>query len=502
MQVTQGQNVQYGTGNEYAFGSFVSPTAQKAPVNPAPGVEAVADPQVVPGVNEYYQSISNLRSMVSDAAALGVDITRPDYTDPDKMNMHKLLLQAQGKAAALGDKLKKGAVLQKEIGEKVRKGEMVLGENFNFNVPLTEQYSMQNSRFAGMPQEIININAGLGNVAQTVSSYRSATRDYRSAVSLLRGRADRARRAGQKEEALKYEDQIKMLRKPRLENVQERIQSSASRATKIEEDKLNVQANTLSFGLNALEKSFETDIYGNVVLNTSGDPTTTQAAKDAIGMVVGAQVPGKPNTQVLGSSISVRNGRPAIILRYQQYEDYAESTQKGNDAAGDKNVFTTKGKRAIGPEGGYYTVKYLDGESQSSTRTDLIDMINEGRLKRGEKAIGYDRLATDKELNPSGYREQSYLQSGDAIIEHALKGNQPITAYREDVYRLTRQFPEMQEIAKRIQQNTLMYGKNSQMVSNDELLYNLYLNNAFNKINEAYSLKAGRVTSSSQKVTY
>jgi hypothetical protein len=56
----------------------------------------------------------------------------------------------------------------------------------------------------------------------------------------------------------------------------------------------------------------------------------------------------------------------------------------------------------------------------------------------------------------------------------------------------------MQQLERRIQQNISIYGRDSEIVKKDELAYNQYLNNAFNKVNEMYTLKAGKTISRSE----
>jgi hypothetical protein len=450
--INQGQNVGYGTGNAYAFGSYINPNTPQVQAPAQPVVDPVAAPQAIPGINEYYQSISNLKAMAAQAKEMGIDITKPDYSDPERMTAYNLFLQAQGRVAALGNKLAKGATLEKELGERIAKGQTVVGQNFNFNVPLNEQYVMQNTRFAGMPQEVTNINNGLGKQAQTVSAYRAAMKDYSSARTMLQNRADAAKKAGQFQETAKYEDQINMLVRPRLENVserqqaeQERLGRDARRATKLKEDELNVGANTVNFALNALEQPFETDAQGRVRVGKDGRPVTSQALKDSIGMVVGAEVPGIPNSEVMGTSVVMKDGRPALAVRYHRYED--SEVKIGTDGS----YIKTGNKKRLTDEKGEVTLLYLDGESIGSSQSQFLNMVNEARAKRGEKQIGFDAQATDRSLNMANRRNTETLMSEDAVIQAVRKSGQPITAFTADLDNIASQMPGAQQYIKIIQ---------------------------------------------------
>jgi hypothetical protein len=451
--INQGQNVGYGTGNAYAFGSYVNPNAPQVQAPAQPVVDPVAAPQAIPGINEYYQSISNLKAMTAQAKEMGIDITKPDYSDPERMAAYNLFLQAQGKVAALGNKLAKGATLEAELGKRIAKGETVVGQNFNFNVPLNEQYVMQNTRFAGMPQEVTNINNGLGKQAQTVSAYRAAMKDYSSARTMLQNRADAAKKAGQFQEAAKYEDQINMLVRPRLENVQERelglrqrMFDSASQSVKLKEDKLVAEKNSVNFALNNLERPFQVDANGNIAKDRNGRPILTQAVKDVTGMVVGAPFPSIPNSEVLGANVIIdpKTGRPMMQFRVAQYEQQSNSVKIGNEKDGYAETTSTKGRKKLGPD--VFRTRYLDGETLSSVQEQLLDMYNYKRKQRGEEQIGQDAMATQGSLNLAGRRNESYLSDPNAILDLATRSNKPIEYFRDDIEKMVASTPAYQEV--------------------------------------------------------
>lgn len=460
--INQGQIIGQGPGSAYAFGSFINPNAPQAQAPAQPTVEPIGAPQGIPGINEYYQSISNLKSMVAEAKEKhGIDITKPDYTDPERMALYNMYLQAQGKAAAMGAKLAKGATLEKELGERIAKGETVVGENFSFNAPLTEAYVMQNSRFAGTPAEVTGMNNQLGKPAQTVSAYRAAKRDYERNKQIFVGRLREARAAGNEMQEKQALQALNSLVEPRLENVQERevglrqrMFDSASQSVKLKEDKLAAEKNTVNFALNNLERPYKVDADGNIIKDKNGRPILTQAVKDVTGMVVGAPFPGIPNSEVLGANVIMAKDpnsglmRPMMQFRIAEYDQSKTSTgfKMPGDAGGIFESSTTSGRKRVG--GDKFVRRWLDGETLSSVQEQLLDMYNYKRKQRGETQIGYDAIATQGSLDPTARRKESYLTDSSAIIDLATRSGKPIEYFRDDIENMVASMPAYQEVQK------------------------------------------------------
>lgn len=502
--INQGQIIGQGPGSSYAFGSYINPNVPQAQAPAQPTVEPIGAPQGVPGINEYYQSISNLKSMVAEAKEKhGIDITKPDYTDPDRMALYNLYLQAQGKAAAMGAKLAKGAALEKSLGEGIAKGETVVGGNFSFNTPLTEAYVMQNSRFAGMPGEAAKLNEGLSRPAQTMSAYRSAMKDWSAAKSLFEGRLKTAKEAGQWELANKAEENLKMLVKPRLENTQERelglrqrMFDSASQSVKLKEDKLAAEKNSVNFALNNLERPFKADADGNLIKDKNGRPVLTQAVKDVTGMVVGAPFPGVPNSEVLGANVIIdpKTGRPMMQFRIAEYEQQNVSTKVGSEKDGYAETTSTKGRKKIGPD--KFHTRYLDGETLSSVQEQLLDMYNYKRKQRGEDQIGQDAMATQGSLNPTGRRKESYLADRSAIIDLATRSGKPIDYFRDDIENMVASMPAYQEI-----QNQYLNAKTEQEAQVAFRTMELMKQLEMTDMKNAYAGQGPKVTGYNQRLT-
>ncbi len=451
--VNQGQIIGQGQGSAYAFGSFANPTAPQAQAPTLPTVDAVDTPQTIPGVNEYYQAISNFKGMVAAAKEMGIDITKPDYSDPDRMAAYNLGLQAQGKIAALGAKLKKGAVLEKDLGERIAKGQTVVGENFKFGVPLSEQYVMQNTRFAGVPDEVKEMNISLRSPVTTRSAFMAAMANYDGAKKMALDRAAAYDRAGKHELAKQERENVAKLVRPRLENIQERelglrqrMFDSASQSVKLKEDKLVAEKNSVNFALNNLERPYKTDADGNIMKDKNGRPILTQAVKDVTGMVVGAPFPGVPNSEVLGANVIIdpKTGRPMMQFRVAKYEQQTNSVKIGNERDGLAETTATKGRKKLGPD--VFHTRYLDGETLSSVQEQLLDMYNYKRKQRGEEQIGQDAMATQGSLNLAGRRNESYLSDPKAIIDLATRANKPIEYFRDDIEKMVASMPAYQEI--------------------------------------------------------
>ncbi len=453
--VNQGQIIGQGQGSAYAFGSFANPTAPQAQAPTLPTVDAVDTPQTIPGVNEYYQAISNFKGMVAAAKEMGIDITKPDYSDPDRMAAYNLGLQAQGKIAALGAKLKKGAVLEKDLGERIAKGQTVVGENFKFGVPLSEQYVMQNTRFAGVPDEVKEMNISLRSPVTTRSAFMAAMANYDGAKKMALDRAAAYDRAGKHELAKQERENVAKLVRPRLENIQERelglrqrMFDSASQSVKLKEDKLASEKNTVNFALNNLERPFKEDAKGNILKDRNGRPILTQAVKDVTGMVVGAPFPGEANSEVLGANVIIdpKTGRPMNQFRVAKYDETKTSTgfRMPGDLGGQFNSTTSAGRKKIGPD--VFHTRYLDGETLSSVQEQLLDMFNYKRKQRGEDQIGYDAMATQGSLNPTGRRKESYLTDPNAILDLATRSGKPIEYFRDDIENMVASSPAYQEV--------------------------------------------------------